>query len=154
MQAVGWALPFIYVMASVGSVAGGWLSGLLIRKGWRPMRARKTVMLICACCVPFAALGVMVPSAVHAILLFSLATAAHQGWSANLFTTVSDSVPPNAVGAVVGIGGFAGGLSGIIFSAIIPGYVITAFGYRPVFLGMAGFYFIGLFMLDRLMRKP
>jgi ACS family hexuronate transporter-like MFS transporter len=153
MKTVGWALPFIYVMASVGSVAGGWLSGLLIRKGWQPMRARKTVMLICACCVPFAALGVVVPSAVHAILLFSLATAAHQGWSANLFTTVSDSVPPNAVGAVVGIGGFAGGVSGIIFSAIVPGYVITAFGYRPVFLGMAGFYFIGLFMLDRLMKK-
>ena len=153
MQTVGWALPFIYVMASVGSVAGGWLSGMLIRKGWEPIRARKTVMLICACCVPFAALGVVVPSAIHAILLFSLATAAHQGWSANLFTTVSDSVPQNAVGAVVGIGGFAGGLSGIIFSAIIPGYVITAFGYRPVFLGMAGFYFIGLFLLDRLMKK-
>jgi ACS family hexuronate transporter-like MFS transporter len=153
MQAVGWALPFIYVMASVGSVTGGWLSGLLIRKGWQPIRARKTVMLICACCVPVAAFGVVVPSAIHAILLFSLATAAHQGWSANLFTTVSDSVPPNAVGAVVGIGGFAGGLSGIIFSAIVPGYVITAFGYRPVFLGMAGFYFIGLFMLDRLMKK-
>lgn len=153
MQAVGWALPFIYIMASVGSVAGGWLSGLLIRKGWEPIRARKTVMLICACCVPVAAFGVVVPSAIHAILLFSLATAAHQGWSANLFTTVSDSVPPNAVGAVVGIGGFAGGVSGIIFSAIVPGYVITAFGYRPVFLGMAGFYFIGLFMLDRLMKK-
>jgi len=153
MQAVGWALPFIYVMASVGSVAGGWVSGLLIRKGWQPIRARKTVMLICACCVPIAAFGVVVPSAIHAILLFSLATAAHQGWSANLFTTVSDSVPPNAVGAVVGIGGFAGGVSGIVFSAIVPGYVITAFGYRPVFLGMAGFYFIGLFMLDRLMKK-
>jgi ACS family hexuronate transporter-like MFS transporter len=153
MQAVGWALPFIYVMASVGSVAGGWLSGLLIRRGWQPIRARKTVMLICACCVPVAALGVVAPSAIHAILLFSLATAAHQGWSANLFTTVSDSVPPNAVGAVVGIGGFAGGVSGIIFSAIVPGYVITAFGYRPVFMGMAGFYFIGLFMLDRLMKK-
>jgi ACS family hexuronate transporter-like MFS transporter len=153
MQAVGWALPFIYVMASVGSVTGGWLSGLLIRRGWQPIRARKTVMLICACCVPVAAFGVVVPNAIHAILLFSLATAAHQGWSANLFTTVSDSVPPNAVGAVVGIGGFAGGLSGIIFSAIVPGYVITAFGYRPVFLGMAGFYFIGLFMLDRLMKK-
>jgi ACS family hexuronate transporter-like MFS transporter len=111
------------------------------------------VMLSCACCVPFAAFGVVVPSAVHSILLFSLATAAHQGWSANLFTTVSDTVPPNAVGAIVGIGGFAGGLSGIIFSAIIPAYVIPAFGYRPVFLGMAGFYFIGLFMLDRLMKK-
>jgi MFS transporter, ACS family, hexuronate transporter len=153
MQTVGWALPFIYVMASVGSVLGGWGSGMLIRNGWEPIRARKIVMFICACCVPFASLGVVVPSAVHAILLFSLATAAHQGWSANLFTTVSDSVPQSAVGAVVGIGGFAGGLSGIIFSAIVPGKVIPKFGYSPVFLGMAVFYFIGLFMLDRLMKK-
>jgi ACS family hexuronate transporter-like MFS transporter len=153
MKAVGWALPFIYVMASVGSVAGGWLSGRLIRRGWQPLRARKFTMLLFACCVPFAALGVVVPSVTAAILLFSLATAAHQGWSANLFTTVSDTVPQNAVGAVIGLGGFAGGVGGIIFSAIIPGYVITAFGYRPVFLGMGGFYFLGLLALHRLMRQ-
>jgi len=153
MQAVGWALPFIYIMASVGSMAGGWLSGRLIRRGWQPMRARKTVMLICACCAPIAAMGAIVPNAIHAILLISLGTAAHQGWSANLFTTVSDSVPPKAVGAVVGIGGFAGGASGIIFAAIVPGYVTPVFGYRPVFLGMAGFYFIGLLLLNRLMKK-
>jgi len=153
MKAVGWALPFIYVMASVGSVTGGWLSGRLIRRGWQPLRARKFAMLLCACCMPFAALGVVVPSVTAAILLFSLATAAHQGWSANLFTTVSDTVPRNAVGAVIGLGGFAGGVGGIIFSAIIPGYVITAFGYRPVFLGMGGFYFVGLLALHRLMRR-
>ena len=153
MNSVGWALPFIYISASAGSVAGGWLSGLLIRRGWQPLRARKATMLICACCVPFAVLGVVAPSAITAILLFSLATAAHQGWSANLFTTVSDTVPQNAVGAVTGIGGFAGGLGGIIFSAIIPGYVIPAFGYQPVFLSMGGFYFVGLFALHRLMRS-
>jgi ACS family hexuronate transporter-like MFS transporter len=153
MKAVGWALPFIYVMASVGSVAGGWLSGRLIHRGWQPLRARKFTMLLCACCVPFAALGVLVPSVTAAILLFSLATAAHQGWSANLFTTVSDTVPRNAVGAVIGLGGFAGGVGGIIFSAIIPGYIITAFGYRPVFLGMGGFYFLVLLDLHRLLRK-
>ncbi len=152
MKTVGWALPFIYLMASVGSMAGGWLSGALIRRGWQPLRARKVSMLACACCAPVAALGVLAPSPVTAIALFSLATAAHQGWSANLFTTVSDTVPQNAVGAVIGIGGFAGGLGGVIFSAIIPGYVITAVGYRPVFLAMGGFYFVGLFVLDRLMK--
>ena len=153
MKTVGWALPFIYVMASVGSMIGGWASGLLIRRGWQPLRARKATMLACACCAPIAALGVLAPSPITAILLFSLATAAHQGWSANLFTTPSDTVPQSAVGAVVGIGGFAGGLGGVIFSAVIPGYVITTFGYRPVFLAMEGFYFLGLLVLDRLMQK-
>ena len=152
MTTVGWALPFIYLTASVGSVAGGWFSGWLIRRGWQPLRARKTGMLVCACCMPFAALGVLVPDATVAILLFSLATAAHQGWSANLFTTVSDTCPRSAVGSVIGIGGCAGGVGGIVFSGIMPAYVIPAFGYRPVFLSIGGFYLVGLLALHFLMR--
>lgn len=153
MVTVGWALLFIYVMAGVGGMAGGWASGRLIRNGWQPLRARKATMLACACAMPFAALGVLAPSAAVAIVLFSLATGFHQAWSANLFTTVSDTVPRRAVGAVTGLGGFAGGVSGIIFSAIIPGYVIPAFGYTPVFLAMGGFYFAGLFALHGLMKR-
>ncbi len=153
MVTVGWALLFIYVMAGVGGMVGGWASGRLIRKGWQPLRARKVTMLVCACAMPFAALGVLVPSATIAVVLFSLATGLHQAWSANLFTTVSDTVPRRAVGAVTGLGGFAGGVSGIIFSAIIPGYVIPAFGYTPVFLALGGFYFAGLFALHELMKR-
>ncbi|HEV2687178.1 MAG TPA: MFS transporter [Bryobacteraceae bacterium] len=153
MTTVGWALMFIYVMAGVGGMTGGWVSGRLIRHGWQPLRARKAAMLVCACSMPFTALGVLAPSATVAIVLFSLATGLHQAWSANLFTTVSDTVPRHAVGAVTGLGGFAGGLSGIIFSAIIPGYVIPRYGYTPVFLGMGVLYFAGLFALDRLTRR-
>ena len=153
MQTVGWALLVVYLSASVGSVAGGWLSGVWIRRGWPALRARKLTMLLCASCMPFAALGVLAPDVTTAVLLFSLATAAHQGWSANLFTTVSDTVPQNAVGAVTGIGGFAGGVGGFLFSGLIPGYVITTFGYTPVFLSMGVFYFIGLFAVHRLMPR-
>ena len=151
MTTVGWALSFVYVMAGVGGVAGGWVSGFLIRRGWRPLRARKITMLVCACAMPFTAMGVLVPSAAAAVVLFSFATGLHQAWSANLFTTVSDTVPRNAVGAATGIGGFAGGLGGIIFSALIPGFVIPAVGYTPVFLAMGVLYFIGLVALHRLM---
>ncbi|HYL74899.1 MAG TPA: MFS transporter [Bryobacteraceae bacterium] len=151
MITVGWALMFVYVMAGVGGVAGGWASGFLIRNGWQPLRARKVTMLVCACAMPFTAMGVLVPSPWAAIALFSLATGLHQAWSANLFTTVSDTVPRNAVGAATGIGGFAGGLGGIVFSALIPAYVIPLVGYTPVFLGMGVLYFVGLLALHRLM---
>ena len=146
-----WALPFIYLVADFGSVAGGWLSGHLIRKGWTVARARKTTLLICALCPPIAACGVLVPNPVWAVVLFSLATAAHQGWSANLYTTTSDVFPKRAVASVVGIGGAVGGVSGAIFSALVPGYVVPAFGYKPLFLTIGCFYLVGLFALDKLM---
>jgi ACS family hexuronate transporter-like MFS transporter len=151
MKEVGWVLPFIYLMADLGSVAGGWLSGMLIRRGWERGRARKTAMAICACAMPVSALGVITPNSTMAVLLFSLAVAAHQGWSANLYTTTSDVFPRPAVASVTGIGGCAGGLGGVIFSALIPGYVIPLLGYTPVFLVMSTFYLIALFVLDRLM---
>ena len=145
------ALPIIYVMASVGSIGGGWLSGFLMKRGWSRSKARKTTMFICAALMPFAALGVLVPTGEMAVVLFSLATAAHQGFSANLFTTTSDVFPREAVGSVTGIGGCVGGLGGVLFAAIIPGYVIHHFSYTPIFLTMGVFYFIALFAIDRLM---
>jgi ACS family hexuronate transporter-like MFS transporter len=155
MSQVGWILPFIYFMADIGSVAGGWLSGFLIRRGWAPGRARKTTMLLCALCMPIAALGVLTPDLLTTVLLFSLATAAHQGWSANLFTTTSDVFPKAAVGSVVGIGGSIGGIGGTLFSALIPGYVIGVLhiGYTPLFLGMSCFYLIALGILHLLMGR-
>lgn len=148
---VKWALPFVYLVADLGSVAGGWLSGYFFRRGWPMAKARKTTMFICACCPPIAALGVLAPNPIVAVVLFSLATAAHQGWSANLYTTTSDVFPKRAVASVTGIGGALGGVSGFFFSAIIPGYVIPVLGYTPIFLVMGCFYFIGLFLLHKLM---
>ena len=146
-----WALPFIYIVADLGSVAGGWLSGYLIRRGWPVARARKTTLLICALCPPIAACGVLVPNPVWAVVLFSLATAAHQGWSANLFTTTSDVFPKRAVASVVGIGGAVGGVSGVLFSALVPGYVVPILGYTPLFLSIGCFYLVGLYALHKLM---
>ncbi len=151
LKAIGWTLPVIYLMADVGSVGGGWLPGFLMRRGWPVGRARKTAMAVFACCMPVAAMTALAPSPILAIALISLATSSHQGWSANLFTTVSDTFPKKAVASVTGIGGTLGGLGGFLFSAIIPGYIVEHFGYTPVILGFGGFHLAALLIVHRLM---
>jgi ACS family hexuronate transporter-like MFS transporter len=145
------ALAVIYFVACFGSMGGGWLSGFLMKKGWQKGKARKTAMLVCALAMPVAALGVVVPGVALAVALFSLATSAHQGFSANLFTTTSDVFPKSALGSVNGIGGCMGGLGGVIFSAIVPGFLVKVIGYTPLFFMMSSFYLIALFAVDRLM---
>ncbi|MEZ2353031.1 MFS transporter [Caballeronia sp. RCC_10] len=119
MQHIGLPLVVIYAITTVGSIGGGWISSALLRSGWSVNAARKTAMLICACCV----LPIAFVSQVHdlwvAVAIVGLAAAAHQGWSANLFTTASDMFPKRAVGAVVGIGGMAGSIGGVLFSEVI-----------------------------------
>jgi ACS family hexuronate transporter-like MFS transporter len=151
LKSIGWALPVIYLTADIGSVGGGWLSGWMMRRGWPAGKARKATMLICASLMPFAALSVLADSPITAIALISLATSAHQGWSANLYTTVSDVFPRNATASVTGIGGCVGGLGGVLFSAFIPGFVVERFGYTPVFLTMGCFHLIGWFIAHKLM---
>jgi ACS family hexuronate transporter-like MFS transporter len=153
LKQVAWAFPFIYLMADVGSVAGGWVSGYLIRRGWPVHRARKGTLLLFAACMPVAATSVLFENPIIAISLISLATAAHQGWSANLYTTVSDVFPKSAVGSATGIGASLGGLGGVIFSTLLPGYIVTWFGYGPMFFIMGAFHLTGYLCLHRLMGR-
>lgn len=150
---IAWALPVIYLMADFGSVGGGWISGFLIRRGWEEGRARKTAMAICAFCMPVAAMCVFAPNAVLTVALISIATAAHQGWSANLYTTTSDVFPRNAVASVTGIGGCAGGFGGFLFSAVIPGFVVAHFGYTPMFLFMGSLHLTALLFIRVLLWR-
>jgi MFS transporter, ACS family, hexuronate transporter len=153
MTEVGWALPVIYLMADFGSVGGGWLSGYLMRRGWDTMKARRGAMAVCAFSMPVAAMAAFAVSPVLAIGLVSLATAAHQGWSANLFTITSDTFPKEAVGSVTGIGGCAGGIGGFLFSAVIPGFITTHFGYTPMFILMGTMHVIAWLTIFPLLRK-
>jgi ACS family hexuronate transporter-like MFS transporter len=118
--AVSMPLALIYTMTTVGSIAGGWLSGYLIKKGWPVFRARKVSMLAFALCVvPVISaqeLGKINPWL--AILVIGIAASAHQAWSANIFTTASDMFPKKAVASVVGIGGMAGAVGGILIARI------------------------------------
>jgi ACS family hexuronate transporter-like MFS transporter len=153
LKQIGWALPVVYLMADFGSVGGGWFSGFLIRRGWATQRARRGAMTLCAFCMPIAAMAVFAPGPVVTIALMGLATAAHQGWSANLYTITSDLFPKEAVASVTGIGGCAGGLGGFLFSAIIPGFVVTHFGYTPMFVFMGTLHVLALFGMSALLPK-
>jgi ACS family hexuronate transporter-like MFS transporter len=153
LKAIGWALPVVYLMADIGSVGGGWLTGYWIRKGWSHAKARKTAMLLFATLMPIASMAALAKDAILAVALVSLATSAHQALSANLYTTVSDVFPKRAIGSVMGIGGCMGGLGGVLFSAIIPGYVVQNFGYTPVILTMGVFHLIAVAIIYRLMGE-
>jgi MFS transporter, ACS family, hexuronate transporter len=107
-------LVSIYVVVTVLSILGGWFTGYLTRRGFSVSRARKTAMFTFACL----ALPILAVTAVGdwtAVLLIGLAGAAHQAWSANLFTTTSDMFPKAAVASVVGLGGMAGSIGGMLF---------------------------------------
>ena len=152
MKQVGWVLPLIYLMADIGSVGGGWLSGYFIRKGWPVGKSRKMTMGICAAFMPIAVTAVLVENPIIAIGLMSLATAAHQGWSANLYTTASDVFPKKAVASVIGIGGAAGGAGSFLLATLIPGMVIQKFGYTPVFLTYGVFHLTALLLVHLFMK--
>ncbi len=107
-------LVTIYAIVTVLSIAGGWLTGFLNRAGWSVTRARKSGMLLYALCV-LPILGATSVGDWPAVLLIGLAGAAHQAWSANLFTTVSDIFAKKDIGMIVGIGGMAGSIGGILF---------------------------------------
>jgi len=131
----------IYIVADVGSVGGGWLSSVLIRRGWTVNASRKTAMLTCALVVVPIVAAARVQSMWSAVALISLATAAHQGWSANLFTLASDMFPRQAVGSVVGLGGMAGAIGGMLI-AKVTGYMLEWTGSYTVVLMMAGFAYL------------
>ncbi len=113
-------IALIYCMTTFGSIGGGWLSGYLIKKGWPVFKARKTSMLGFALCVipviSAQALGKINPWI--AVFIIGLAASAHQAWSANIFTTASDMFPKKAVGSVVGLGGMAGAVGGILIARL------------------------------------
>ncbi|MGD0897677.1 MAG: MFS transporter [Thermoguttaceae bacterium] len=125
IQHIGLPLVTIYLMADVGSIAGGWLSSRLIKIGWTVNRSRKTALLICALCVVPIFLAADTSNLWVAVGLIGLAAAAHQGFSANLFTVVSDTVPRQAVSSVVGIGGTVGAIGGMLLP-VIDGYILKA----------------------------
>jgi ACS family hexuronate transporter-like MFS transporter len=150
---LGPPLIVIYMMTSIGSIGGGWLSGSLLRRGWAVNSSRKVVMLLCALLVVPIVVASQVSDLWVAVCLIGLAAAAHQGWSANLFTTVSDMFPKQAVGSVVGFGGMAGAVGGMILSAT-AGYVLELTGsYLPLFILAGSIYLVTLVIFQLLVPK-
>ena len=137
LKSFGPPLVIIYLMSDAGSIIGGWASSRFIRSGASVNRARKLVMLGCACAVVPIVLVQNIDELWVAVLLIGLAAAGHQAFSANLLTLPSDLVPRSAVGSVVGIGGAAGAVGGMLIAKFV-GYVLDVSGsYGPIF-GVAG----------------
>jgi MFS transporter, ACS family, hexuronate transporter len=146
MENLGRPLVVIYTIVTVLSIAGGWLTNHLIQRGWSANKTRKVCMLLFATCV-LPIVFVKNASLWEAVCLIGLAAAAHQAWSANLFTTASDMFPKRAVASVVGIGGMAGSIGAILFP-IYAGRLLHKFqalhdlntGYGILFGMCAGAY--------------
>jgi len=137
MTQIGWALPFIYFMSGAGSVLAGWFSGVLLRMGWTTARSRLATLLLCAILVPAAIAFAIGGSTTRTILFFSAAAAAHQAFSSIAFTLPGDVFPASTVGTVLGLGGFAGSISSVVFSAVLPGYLIPLLGYTPLLVTLS-----------------
>ncbi len=150
---LGPPLIAIYLLADFGSIGGGWLAGRLIKKGWSVNRARKAAMLVCALLVVPIVFASTAANLWVAVGLIGLATAGHQGWSANVFTLTSDMFPRHAVGSVVGLGGVAGAVGGMLISKF-TGFLLDATGsYVPVFIMAGSAYLIALAIVHRLVPR-
>ncbi len=144
LEQAKYPLIIIYTAATIGSVGGGWLSGFLMNRGHSVNFGRKFAMLVCGLCV----LPIMLVPHMHvlfptnawpAIGLFCLATAAHQGWSANIFSTPTDMFPSTSVSTVVGLGGAAGAAGGAVFTWIVS----HLFAPHPLIIfALAGFAYV------------
>jgi ACS family hexuronate transporter-like MFS transporter len=150
LKTFGPPLIAIYLMSDVGSVAGGWLSSRFMKMGWSINSARKTTMLICALCAVPVAFAAYANNVWLAVAIIGVATAAHQGFSANLYTLPGDVFPRAAVGSVVGIGGMIGAFGGMAM-AKYAGYVLDKIGtYTPIFIVAASAYLIALLVIHLL----
>ncbi len=141
---LGAPLVAIYILADIGSIGGGWLAGLYMKLGWSANKARKGAMLTCALAVVPIVFASGAQNLWLAVALVGLATAAHQGWSANLMTLPSDMFPRHAVASVVGIGGFCGAVGGMLIASFV-GFLLEATGsYLPVFIMAGSAYLLAL----------
>lgn len=148
----GMALPLfvIYTGACVGSVAGGWLSSSLLKRGWPLNRSRKAAMLTCALAVTPIMLAARTTNAWFAVLLVALAAGAHQGWSANIYTLASDMFPRGAVASVVGFGTLLGSFGGMIMSYGVGDILQRTGSYVLVFLLAGSAYLVALLFVQLL----
>jgi ACS family hexuronate transporter-like MFS transporter len=150
LKDIGPPLVVIYLMADVGSIAGGWLSSYLLRCGWSANAARKTALLTCALCVVPVSFAPVVENMWTAVYLIGLAAAAHQGFSANLFTLTSDLFPRRAVGSVVGLGGMAGAVGGMLMQSASGRIKEQTGSYLTMFIMAGSVYVLSVLVIHLL----
>jgi len=153
LQAIGWWTGAFFGIAAVGGVLGGWLAGKLMGRGWSLNGARKVSLLICALAVVPVFFAPFSGNVFLAVLIVGVAGSAHQGWSANLFSVVSDTMPKEAISSVVGLGGFVAYFTGGFvneFTGLIlqkTGSYVSVFGY------FSGMYLLSLVLIQLLVPR-
>lgn len=146
-------LVAVYLLADVGSVAGGWTSSRLMGRGWTVNKARKTAMLLCALCAVPIAFATHAPSMWVAVGLIGLACAGHQGFSANLYALPGDVFPRWMAGSVVGLGGLAGAIGGMLM-AKFAGVILERIGsYGPIFAVASCAYLVALAIIHLILPR-
>ncbi len=147
-------LVVIYCMADIGSVGGGWLSSHLIKRGFKVLQARKVAFLVTGLCVVPVFMASQVSDVWWAVVLIGVAASAHQGYSANVYTIVSDTIPQSSVGSVVGIGGFFGYIVST-FVSVGVGRLLDAThdNYTILFAIASSMYLIGLVVMHVILPK-
>ena len=152
-------VAFIYVMASIGGISGGWISGHFMKLGWSLNKARKVTLLICATAITSVIFAAFTDSAWIAVGLIAVACAAHQAWSCNVMSLASDMFPRRVVGSVTGLAGFAGSVAGILLFTWIGLMREAAVArgepgnYVPIFIAAGSSYLIALLAMHLLAPK-
>jgi MFS transporter, ACS family, hexuronate transporter len=150
---VGAPLVTIYAMATIGSITGGYVSSWLVGKGWNAPKARISSMLVFALMVVPIFFASQTKDLWTAVIIIGIAAAAHQGWSANLYTLISDLYPKNAVGSMTGLAGMSGAIGGMLIASLV-GFLLQATGsYVPVFTLAASAYLLAWVVVRLLIRK-
>ena len=148
---LGLPLIVVYQAASIGSIGGGWISSALLKRGWSLNRARKTAMLICALAVTGVIFVKNAGNVWVAVALVSVAAAAHQGWSANLFTIPTDVFRRDAIASAIGLGGMGGAVGGLLVSPVVGYWLDWSHGsYGPLFVVAGSIYLVALLVIQLL----
>ncbi len=153
LEEIGYWTGGFYIIAAVGGVAGGWLAGKLMSRGWTLNSARKMSLFICALFVVPVFLAPYAETVFLAVLIAGIAGSAHQGTSANLYSLVSDTMPKNTISSVVGLGGFVGSMMGGVVAALTGWIVQTTGSYVPVFAGISSVYLVALLLVHILVPR-
>lgn len=146
-------VSIIYVVASIGSIGGGWLAGFLMKRGWSVNMARKVTMLLFGLAVVPVFFAAMTHSVWISVALITLAASAHQGWSANVFSMVGDMFPRRVVGSVTGLGGFVGAIGGFLFTAYVGQVVGITGKYLLAFIAPSIAYPVALLIVHLLVPR-
>lgn len=150
LQALSLPLIVLFLVADIGSISGGWLSSFWLKQGHTLDFARRNTLLLCALLAIPVTVAAQMPSAMGAVALVAIAAAAYQGWSANIFTIITDLYPKNAVASMAGLAGMSGAMGGTLFSSLI-GYVLEETGNYALLFGGVGLIFMIAWLLLRVM---